>query len=99
MKNPKKMPGEISPGIQTAERNQSADLHVGKFARHVWRDIGAANPHARRQPFLLIPPAAALCVCQEPQVLSVRKNTHVNLPNLTAKRIYPETATAKPAPG
>jgi hypothetical protein len=93
------MPGEFTPGILTINYRPSADLHIGKFARHVWRDVCTANPHAWRQALFLIPPATALCMCQEPQVLSVRKNTHVNLPNLTAKRIYPETATAKSALG
>ena len=69
------MPGEHA-GHPFEVSEESADLHIGKFPRDVGRHIGAADLYAWCQSLLLIPPAATLCVCQKPQVLSVRKNAH-----------------------
>jgi hypothetical protein len=68
----------------------SAYLHIGEFSGDVGWDIRAADAHAWRQALFLFPPATALRMRQEPQVLSVRKNIHRYLPNLTARRKTPE---------
>jgi hypothetical protein len=68
----------------------SAYLHIGEFSGDVGWDIRAADAHAWRQALFLFPPATALRMRQEPQVLSVRKNIHRYLPNLTARRKNPE---------
>jgi hypothetical protein len=60
----------------------STDFYICELACDIGWHVGAANLDARRQALSLIPPAAALRMSQEPQVLSVRKDAHGDLPNL-----------------
>jgi hypothetical protein len=62
--------------------NLLTHLDVGKFAYDIRRHIGTADFDTWRQALFLIPPAAPLRMSQEPQVLSVRKDAHGDLPNL-----------------
>jgi hypothetical protein len=91
IKNARRIAGHFSP-INAAD---SADFHVRKFAGHAGWNVCAANANARGKALFLVPPATALCVCQEPQVLSVRKNTHREPPESDCVTKNPETATAK----
>lgn len=84
-----KMPG-ARPGIFYPLRDKSSThLDVGKFAYDIRRHIGTADLDAWRQALFLIPPAPPLRMSQEPQVLSVRKDAHSDLPNQTARQKTP----------
>jgi hypothetical protein len=89
------MPGELlrTGHFSPVKIVRLANLHVHEFAGHVRRHVGAADPHARRQALFLIPPAAALGVRQESQVLSVRKNTHLDPPEFLPEN---EVTTLEP---